>query len=583
MDSESFPLQTGEGSKRSVSDWVRSAQAMLQTPQKPFDRQSKTPEDSARKKRKFQSGGLAERLNRLQHRQKSAISFWRHKTICGTSTITVDNPGVLVLEVMEVQEECGMQVVHCEHPQRPEEGHQHNHSVTQERACMLVLFNRETAAQLSPAPGDIIHIHPPCILHKVSIFLLSPLQDAPPAALCSFGGSGVLTRHCMSLLEAIEGMGQAGSVSQDVEVVVQRVYSIPLPNCSPVSILKPRVPSRFFVPPPAEKGKTRLCVLVQDSYGMFSVVQLHVLPHEDDLYQYCNLWQGKTCMLKGVKVVQRVTRERCTRLFSLIDNLWPPGTPLKDDGNTPNMSTVCTNRTAIGRDVGQGDIWCVLTDPSLQEEQPERLCRRTVALCMSASCVLTSSVLEALNSPAACHVSFRDAISENGIVEVCSLDPDNSLESTTRQDSPSLTEPQVKTLPQPVRLDPLTLDTTPNSLCTLTGVIVGVEESTSYSWLACNHCRSDNLEILDERLQTFHCVSCNSAVDKPGTNIRLEVFLSCSSLSNCTLKVKVRTILLGFKHFLPIYNIKAIIKKEINGFTPFYPPNSCSKRQPRPF
>ncbi|XP_026168819.1 DNA repair-scaffolding protein [Mastacembelus armatus] len=695
MDSESFPLQTGEGSKRSVSDWVRSAQAMLQTPQKPFDRQSKTPEDSARKKRKFQSGGLAERLNRLQHRQKSAISFWRHKTICGTSTITVDNPGVLVLEVMEVQEECGMQVVHCEHPQRPEEGHQHNHSVTQERACMLVLFNRETAAQLSPAPGDIIHIHPPwqslsidgcscdiilnthfsqkvfppsklanvstpkglhsarrCMPYYLGkIFGLLEVcrttemadarrayEDAPPAALCSFGGSGVLTRHCMSLLEAIEGMGQAGSVSQDVEVVVQRVYSIPLPNCSPVSILKPRVPSRFFVPPPAEKGKTRLCVLVQDSYGMFSVVQLHVLPHEDDLYQYCNLWQGKTCMLKGVKVVQRVTRERCTRLFSLIDNLWPPGTPLKDDGNTPNMSTksrsagpapsfcyllsgqessveptkgqavsllylppsrqtlraILQNKMKIcrcsfvatvlykrmqGRDVGQGDIWCVLTDPSLQEEQPERLCRRTVALCMSASCVLTSSVLEALNSPAACHVSFRDAISENGVllcaeqsvVEVCSLDPDNSLESTTRQDSPSLTEPQVKTLPQPVRLDPLTLDTTPNSLCTLTGVIVGVEESTSYSWLACNHCRSDNLEILDERLQTFHCVSCNSAVDKPGTNIRLEVFLSCSSLSNCTLKVKLQqktttsilnTVALEDNEF-PGYDVENVLGKEV--------------------
>ncbi len=54
LDSQSSLLQTGEGSKRSVSDWVRSAQAMLQTPQKPIDRQSKTPEDSAKKKRKFQ-------------------------------------------------------------------------------------------------------------------------------------------------------------------------------------------------------------------------------------------------------------------------------------------------------------------------------------------------------------------------------------------------------------------------------------------------------------------------------------------------------------------------------------------------
>lgn len=54
LDSEIFPFQTGEGSKKSISNWVRSAQAMLQTPQKPVNRQPKTPEDSAKKRRKFQ-------------------------------------------------------------------------------------------------------------------------------------------------------------------------------------------------------------------------------------------------------------------------------------------------------------------------------------------------------------------------------------------------------------------------------------------------------------------------------------------------------------------------------------------------
>lgn len=65
-------------------------------------------------------------------------------------------------------------------------------------------------------------------------------------------------------------------------------------------------------------------------------------------------------------------------------------------------------------DVGQGEVCLVLTDPSLQEEQPERPCRRTVALCVNTSCALTSSVLEALKSPAACRMSFRDAIREHG-------------------------------------------------------------------------------------------------------------------------------------------------------------------------
>ncbi|XP_040911351.1 DNA repair-scaffolding protein isoform X2 [Toxotes jaculatrix] len=684
LDSESFPLQTGEGSRRSVSDWVRSAQAILQTPQKPLDRQSKTPEDSAKKKRKFQSGGLAERLNRLQCRQRSAISFWRHQSISDTSTTaTVDRPGVLVLEVLEVHEECSMQVAHCEHQQPPGVGHQHSNPVPEERARMLVLFNRETAAQLIPVPRDIIHIYPPWQSLSVECFscdivlnthftqkvfsaskpadtsmprsLLSAerrmpyylgkifgllevcrtteetsaKKDAVPDAPCSFGGSGILTSsHCLSLLEAIEGLGQAGFVGQDVEVVVQRVYSIPLPDCSAVSILKPRVPSRSSsAPPPAEKGKTRLCVLVQDSYGMFSVVQLHILPCKDDLLRYCQKWQGKTCVLKGIKVVQRVTRERRTRLFSLIDSLWPPVMPLRDHGNTPSMSsesrpagpalsfcyllsgqessveptegqslstlylsptgqtlrdilqsemktcrcsfvaTVIYKRMQSS-DVGQGEVWLVLTDPSLQEEQPERPCRRTVALCVSTSCVLTSSVLEALHSPAACCMSFRDAIKEDGallcveqsVVEVCSVEPEGNLQSTTRPEvlSQSLTEPRAQTLPEPVRLDPLSLETTPNSLCTLTGVIVGVDENTAYSWPVCSYCGSDNLEILAERPQNFHCVSCKSALDKPDTKIQLEVFLSSSSLSNFTLKVK-----------FPGYDVENVLGKEV-GPLPVY-------------
>lgn len=56
----------------------------------------------------------------------------------------------------------------------------------------------------------------------------------------------------------------------------------------------------------------------------------------------------------------------------------------------------------------------MLTDPSLQEEQLEGPRKRTVALCVSTSCVLTSSVVKALNSPAACCLLFRDAIREHG-------------------------------------------------------------------------------------------------------------------------------------------------------------------------
>ncbi|XP_037538235.1 DNA repair-scaffolding protein [Nematolebias whitei] len=685
LDSESFPLQSGEGSKSSVSNWLKSAQAMLQTPQKTAERQSKTPDDSAKKKRKFKSGGLAERLNRLQCRQRSAISFWRHKSISDTSaatTTTVDRPGVLVLELLDVHEECSMQLARCKRQHPPGEGDQQDKSVPEER--MLVLFNKETAAQLSPAPRDIIHIIPPwqslsvegfsCSVilnthfsHKVysaskpanssllrvwvsaekqapyylgQIFRLlderrtkdenSVKQITASDALCSVNGSGVM-RHCISLLEAIEGLGQAGSVEQDVAVVIQRVYSIPLADSSPVSILKHRVSVRSsMAPPPAERGKTRLCILVQDSCGIFSVVQLQPLICRDKLHWFCQMWQGRTCVLKGIKVVQRVTRERHSRLFSLIDSLWPPALPPKDHGNSLSIpkesrspaqapsfcyllsgqqssveptegqitsplylpptnqslrdvlqseektcrisfvATVLYKRMQLqSPDVGQGEVWLVLTDPSLQEERPERPRGQTVALCVNTSCVLTSSVLKALNSPAACQLSFRDAIRENGVllcveqsvIEVCSVE--SGIETATGRNSlsQSLPEPQVKTLPQPLRLDSLSLETTPNSLCTLTGVIVGVDENTAYSWPACNLCGSDNLGLSEERPQKFHCVSCKSVLDKPDTKVQLEVFLTSSTLNNCTLKVKLQQ-----KTILSLLNASELEVDELQGY-----------------
>ncbi|KAM4727814.1 DNA repair-scaffolding protein isoform 2-T2 [Anableps anableps] len=692
LDSEVFPLQTGEGNKKSVCDWLRSAQAMLQTPQKPFDRQSKTPEDSTKKKRKFKSGGLAERLNRLQCRQRSAISFWRHKSISDTSASTastVDRPGVLVLEVLEVHEECSMQLAHCKHQQPPRDGHQQRDAVSEETTRMLVLFNRETAAQLIPAPRDVIHIYPPwqsltvdgfscpVILNthfsqKVSSvskpdnialpkiwlsaerrlpYFLGQIfglldecktkgesrtkQVAASDILCSFG-----TKRCLSLLEAIEGLGQAGYVDQDVDVVVQRVYSIPMADCSPVSFLKCRTSFRSSTAaPPAEKGKTRLCVLVQDNFGIFSVLQLQALSSSDELHQYCQMWEGRTCVLRGIKVVQRVTRERHSRVFSLIDSLWPPATSLKDHGNSLSMlnnssvphhlqeirppdpppsfcyllsghqssveptegqtlsplylppanrtlrdilqseakSSRCSFIATVlykrmqSTNVGQREVWLVLTDPSLQEEKPERPCRRTVALCVSTSCVLTSSVLEALNSPAVCDMLFRDAIREHGVlicaeqsvIEVSSVQHESSVETTTRRDSlsHSRTEPQVKTLPQPLRLDSLSLETTPNSLCSVTGVIVGVDESTSYSWPACNLCGSDNLEMLAGKPQNLHCVSCKSTLDKPDTKVQLEVFLSSSSLSNCTLKVKLQQ-----KTIMSVLNTPVLESSELQGY-----------------
>lgn len=67
-----------------------------------------------------------------------------------------DRPGVLVLEVLEVLEECSMRAARCQR-RRP----QAHSSQSEASTGVLVLFSRETVAQLMPAPKDVIHIYPP--------------------------------------------------------------------------------------------------------------------------------------------------------------------------------------------------------------------------------------------------------------------------------------------------------------------------------------------------------------------------------------------------------------------------------------
>ncbi|TMS09798.1 hypothetical protein E3U43_002457 [Larimichthys crocea] len=127
LDSECFPLQTElimKGTPGAVM-WVLNVIAIFEPPPFKSDRWL----------------SVFFETNNFAH------------TFC--SSRTPDKPGVLVLEVLEVQEECSMQLAHCEHHGPPGEGHRHNNPVSEKRVRMLVLFNRETASQLIPCALEI--------------------------------------------------------------------------------------------------------------------------------------------------------------------------------------------------------------------------------------------------------------------------------------------------------------------------------------------------------------------------------------------------------------------------------------------
>ncbi|XP_060777003.1 DNA repair-scaffolding protein isoform X7 [Neoarius graeffei] len=464
-----------EQQQKSISEWVRSAQALLQTPAKQTTKPSKTPEDSGKKKRKFESQGLAERLNRLQCRQKSAVSFWRHQPVSSMTTGTEERPGVLVLHVQNVWDVCGMQAALC-----------HGHP---ERQTCVALFSKETATHLAPSAGDTIHICPP---------------------------------WC--------------------------------------------------------------CLLVQDMYGMFSEVEMQCASSEEERKDLTEQLQGKVCLLQGLKVIQRLTRERCAQLFSLTDSLWPPVVPLRVPGEGSCDQTVkvkgaapsfcyrlsgqrdCvfpksesplyrapliqTLRAILQDDPAsrrcsfkgtlvykreqnkeEKDLLLFVTDCSLQDEQSSGSLSRTLPVYVSSMFLLQTSVrhaIAALSPQFKPRLIFRDAVIEQGKIII-------SGQSVIQLDS----EPRNISSPRAVLLDQLSPESPPCSLCTVTGVVMDVDENSAFSWPACARCGGDGLEAFEDQPGVFLCAACG-VVDKPSRKMQLEVFLSCPSSTRWTIKVKAR-------------------------------------------
>ncbi|XP_021243912.1 DNA repair-scaffolding protein isoform X3 [Numida meleagris] len=597
----SFPSSMGEVAARPASDWLKSAQALLQTPKKQSSKASKTPEDSA-KKRKLLRGGLAERLCRLQNRERSAISFWRHQCI-SDAKIQSDKSGVLIVKILEMFEECMIQVAICQQLEESPAIISSTDLVISAREPILkVLFARETAAHLKSRPQDVIHIYPPWqklllknaeipvimntyfsqkmllsehletsktqsptkmlirknILSLAQTFELDDLDNKQPqespdnqvACAPEIHNSCDPKKHPLalsavndSLLEMVESQGAVGWREVEVQVVIQRVYYLPAREGfrSQIQGNKPTSATPIINSDPLN---VRLCLLVQDAYGMFSEVQLQCLDSAEDIEQYCKRWEGKFCCLAGMKILHRTTRGRALGLFSLIDSLWPPVVPVKVPGQSQDPEMMTTNlrppsfcyiltvdsgeihvkvdeeerisnlyqpptvhslkeilqssgcnercsfwarvlylrpQTKHSVPVNQREMLLFVTDFTLQSVVHG--IPKVVAVSVTASCVLSTEIIEAL-SVASQFIFFKDALWGNGTV-------------------------------------------------------VGVNESTAFSWPTCDRCGNGKLELYPQDSELLYCNQCSEVVISPVLKMQLEVFLSCPSQSQSTVKVKL--------------------------------------------
>ncbi|XP_074406798.1 DNA repair-scaffolding protein isoform X3 [Zonotrichia albicollis] len=655
---------TGDVPARPASEWLRSAQALLRTPGKPAGRGPRAPTESA-KKRKLLRGGLAERLCRLQNRERSAISFWRHQCL-SDDKIPSDKSGVLIVRILEIFEECTIQVAICQQlEQSPAALSPEDAVVNAEEPVLKVLFTRETAAHLKSRPRDVIHIYPPwqkLLLHNADVpvimntyfsqkvlrsehsearektygltkmlirkniislaqtFSLDDVDDklhqessnnqVPCAPQTHNNGDS--KRHPLaasavndSLLEMVESQGAVGWREVQVQVVIQRVYCLPAregyrshtPGNKPLCA----APVTNSDPP-----NVRLCLLVQDAYGMFSEVQLQPLSSMDDVEQYCRRWEGKSCYLAGMKILQRTTRGRALGLFSLIDSLWPPVVPVKVPGQSQDSEMMTTNlpppsfcyiltvqsgeihvevdeeeqisnlyqppavhglkeilridgcnercsfwaqvlyqrlQTKHSVPIDQREMLLFVTDSTLQNVAHG--IPKVVAVSVTASCVLSMEIMEALSAGSQL-VFFKDALWGNGRI-IC---VERTVLLLQKPLLCSAAGADLSELTGPVRLDELDSTTQASSICALRGTVVGVNESTAFSWPTCNRCGNGKLEVCPQDRELLYCNQCSEVVTTPVLKMQLEVFLSCPSRSQSTVKVKT-------------YEVQSVLGKEV--------------------
>ncbi|XP_038202336.1 DNA repair-scaffolding protein isoform X2 [Arvicola amphibius] len=607
---------------RQTDSEAHSAEPMFSTPQKYTSNFPKTSENSATKK-KLLRGGLAERLKELQNRQRSAISLWRHRCVSYQMTPLGRKSGVLTVKILELHEECTMQVAVCEQlagsptPSPPRE------TAPGLGACLKVLFTRETADHLRGRPQDIIYIFPPW--QK----LLIP-NGSYPIILNTYFCQKAVAKEAVH-----EEYCQDTSLPRRNITLAQmfRIEDITSSSCRNQIACSGLATTGTGWTHGHEKTEQHLAVGAPLRDSLLDIVES----------QRSDPWSGV-----GVQVVvQRVYSLRsrdsarsqqwrtvghadspgtwAPGLFSLIDTMWPPVMPLAEPScgqpseeiktclppptfcyifsaypslghidtvegdpiselyqppvvhclqeilQNDEHGTRCSfyakvvyQRPQLKNPLAQKEIWLLVTDITLQiQDERDHSLPKTLPIYVAPSCVLGPGVLEELAMAAPPNILFRDALRDKGQI-VC-------VERTVLLPQKSLlyVPPGAGScdLPGPVTLDELGSLTPVNSICSVQGAVVDVDESTAFLWPVCDQCGNGRLEQKPEDGGLF-CGDCSRLVVSPLQKRSLHIFLDCPTRPKSTVKVKllersISSLLMSAASTDGSYEVKNVLGKEM--------------------
>ncbi|XP_066873246.1 DNA repair-scaffolding protein isoform X10 [Kogia breviceps] len=586
--------------ERLINPRVKCTETILHTPQKET-KLPKTPENSAKKK--LLRGGLAERLNGLQNRERSAISLWRHQYLSYQKTLSGIKSGILTVKILELHEECTIQVAMCEQLSGLQADSSSQGGAP--GAGLKVLFAKETARRLRGLPQDTVRIYPPW--QK----LIIPNGSCPVI---------LNTYFCQKV------------VAKEDSKTTHEVHSwdTPLPRRSIILAQMFRFKSLTNNSPENQVmcgGHTTVSTDWSLRHERAEPGVPARAPPRDSLLDAVESQGVATWLGAGVRVVvQRVysLRCRCQRadvtdppgvrmmeLFSLIDSMWPPVAPLKAPGHGPafeetthlpppsfcyiltahpNLGQIdaieedsisklyqppiprflreilqtdgpCTRCSFFARVIYQRpqvnsllleprEMWLVVTDVTLQTQDEGSGLPKTVPVRVTPSCVLGQEVRDTLSEATSKSFFFRDALRDQGQV-VCVGRTVLLLPKPQLGVASGAWEPT-----SPVRLDELDPATRVNSICSIQGAVVAVDESTACSWPACDLCGGERLGRRPEDRGAFSCGDCSRVVTSPLLRRHLQVFLDCPSRPQCTVRVKS-------------YEVRSVLGKQVGPITCF--------------
>nr|XP_011417581.2 DNA repair-scaffolding protein isoform X1 [Crassostrea gigas]XP_011417582.2 DNA repair-scaffolding protein isoform X1 [Crassostrea gigas] len=366
-----------QGGKVKASQWVKMLD--LKTPTKNSqDVTFPELEDSAKKKKKYKRGGLADQLSSLKGRERSHISMVRHQQSTTPRTPQPADTGTksLSLKILRLEPLFSLQLAHC----IQEEGE----SLTEQ----LVLFLYDQSLQEGNsvqvfAPWQQIRLkHTSELVLLCSNYCITPPKDQTETmTLCQTDTrskdsrdvvkviNGVWKCPCVSglvfspttcpahLNPGIPGLFSSKSEkdSEEGDDQLSALATIPATQSAsvrtrltkssvlewvdchdPSTRLQGRVLRVFCFNTKGSPSEKRYSILIEDSHG----TMCQIFCPEDAEMRFPSVLQrgeGLIHVFGGITVQCRATRDREPALFSVIDRLWSDKCVSNTGSSTPSL------------------------------------------------------------------------------------------------------------------------------------------------------------------------------------------------------------------------------------------------------